>query len=54
MAAAASLPNGSSQTAYGPVAWNVAASSSAWSVGERLHIQTDNHNNRRLCAPHRN
>jgi len=38
---------------YGPVGTNVAASSYAWSIGEPLHIQMDNYNNGRLCAPHR-
>jgi hypothetical protein len=39
---------------YGPVGSGVAASSSAWSLGEPLHIQMDNYNNGLLCAPHRN
>jgi SdrD B-like domain len=38
---------------YGPVGSNVAASSSAWAVGEPLHITLDNYNNGLLCAPHR-
>jgi hypothetical protein len=32
---------------------NVPASSAAWAAGEPLHIQMDNYNNGRLCAPHR-
>jgi hypothetical protein len=38
---------------YGPVGKNVAASSSAWRIGEPLHITMDNYNNGLLCAPHR-
>jgi hypothetical protein len=38
---------------YGPVGTKVAASSSAWKVGEPHHRALDNYNNGRLCAPHR-
>ena len=38
---------------YGPVGSGVSASSQAWVIGEPLHIQMDNYNNGRLCAPHR-
>jgi hypothetical protein len=36
-----------------PLGTNVAASSSAWSVGEPLHNQMDSYNNGLLCAPRR-
>jgi hypothetical protein len=38
---------------YGPVGSGVAASSPAWALGEPYHIQMDDYNNGRLCAPHR-
>jgi hypothetical protein len=31
----------------------VAGGSAAWAIGEPLHIQMDDYNNGRLCAPHR-
>ena len=38
---------------YGPVGSGVAASSTAWSIGEPTHITLDSYNNGLLCAPHR-
>jgi hypothetical protein len=38
---------------YGPVGSGVAASSTAWRIGESLHSHLDSYNNGLLCAPHR-
>ncbi len=49
----AAIAAGNAWMATYPVGSNVAASSSAWSVGEPIHQTLDAYNNGLLCAPHR-